>query len=179
MPPPDWLANQLMAESKNWQAYPRAFADQAFLDDLSVYFQTRFPDIAGQFDMDEHIIPVLARASLHLLGYCEGAKQDSIAWLRSILSRLACWGANGWGDILYMNAAAQDDFLPSLGSLDEDVLARCTILYLCGPSNPHGKLPLLIISPMPFSLPASLIFFLLLMNAMLISGPDLSGECAK
>ena len=36
MPPPDWLVDQLMAESKNWQAYPKAYADQAFLDDLYV-----------------------------------------------------------------------------------------------------------------------------------------------
>ena len=38
MPPPDWLDGRLTAESKNWQAYPKASADQAFLDDLSVYF---------------------------------------------------------------------------------------------------------------------------------------------
>ena len=63
MSPPDWLASQLMAASKNWQAYPKAFADQAFLDDLAIYFQTRFPNIAGQFDMSGHIVPVPARVS--------------------------------------------------------------------------------------------------------------------
>ena len=143
MPPPDWLADQLMAESKNWQAYPKAFADRAFLDDLSVYFQTRFPEIAGQFDMEEHIVPVPGtREPLHLLGYCvRGAKQDSIALVTNPFYH--AWRAGALmagGDILYMNAAAQDDFLPSLGSLDEDALDRCNILYLCSPSNPHGKI---------------------------------------
>jgi len=143
MPPPDWLDNQLAAESKNWQAYPKASADQAFLDDLSVYLQTRFPDIAGQFDMDEHIVPVPGtREPLHLLGYCvRGAKQDSIALVTNPFYH--AWRAGALmagGEILYMNASAEDDFLPSLSSLDEDVLARCNILYLCSPSNPHGKI---------------------------------------
>ena len=31
--PPDWLVDQLIAESKNWQAYPKATADQTFLDE--------------------------------------------------------------------------------------------------------------------------------------------------
>ena len=37
MPPPDWLVDQLMVESKNRQAYPKAFAYQAFFDDLYVF----------------------------------------------------------------------------------------------------------------------------------------------
>ncbi len=143
MPPPDWLVDQLMAESKNWQAYPKAFADQAFLDDLYVYCQSRFPDIAGQFDMDDHVVPVPGtREPLHLLGYCvRGAKQDSIALVTNPFYH--AWRAGALmagGEIVYMNAAAEDDFLPNLGSLGKDVLARCNILYLCSPSNPHGKI---------------------------------------
>ena len=40
--PPDWLNDVLLKEAKNWQAYPKAFADQQFVEDLSVYFDTRF-----------------------------------------------------------------------------------------------------------------------------------------
>ncbi|MGB1527946.1 MAG: aminotransferase class I/II-fold pyridoxal phosphate-dependent enzyme, partial [Candidatus Puniceispirillaceae bacterium] len=143
MPPPDWLVDQLMAESKNWQAYPKASADQAFLDDLYVYCQSRFPDIADQFDMDDHVVPVPGtREPLHLLGYCvRGAKQDSIALVTNPFYH--AWRAGALmagGEIVYMNAAAEDDFLPNLGSLGKDVLVRCNILYLCSPSNPHGKI---------------------------------------
>ena len=45
--PPDWLNDVLLKEAKNWQAYPKAFADQQFLDDLSVYFDTRFASVSG------------------------------------------------------------------------------------------------------------------------------------
>ena len=112
MPPPDWLDDQLMAESKNWQAYPKAFADQAFLDDLHVYCQSRFPDIADQFDMDDHVVPVPGtREPLHLLGYCvRGAKQDSMALVTNPFYH--AWRAGALmagGEIVYMNAAADDD----------------------------------------------------------------------
>ena len=143
MPPPDWLCEQLMAESKNWQAYPKAAADQVFLDDLSVYFETRFPDLTGQFKLADHIVPVPGtREPLHLLGYCvKGAKQDSVALVTNPFYH--AWRAGALiagGDIVYMNLFAENDFLPSLDKLNEDVLARCTILYLCNPSNPHGKI---------------------------------------
>ena len=143
MPPPDWFSEQLMAESKNWQAYPKASADQTFLDDLSVYFQNRFPGISDQFDMNEHIAPVPGtREPLHLLGYCvRGAKQDSVALISNPFYH--AWRAGALmagGGIVYINAAAEDDFLPSFDDVDENVLARCNILYLCNPSNPHGKI---------------------------------------
>ena len=44
------------------------------------------------------------------------------------------------GDIVYINAVAEHEFMPSLEELDQDILARCNILYLCSPSNPHGKI---------------------------------------
>ncbi len=141
MPPPEWLAEVLSAESKNWQAYPKAFADQAFLDDVAVYIEARFPTLSGQFDLSEHIVPVPGtREPLHLLGYCvRGAKQNSCALVSNPFYH--AWRAGALvsgGEIIYINASAETGFLPALDRLDEDTLARCTILYLCTPTNPHG-----------------------------------------
>ncbi|EHI48336.1 aspartate/tyrosine/aromatic aminotransferase [SAR116 cluster alpha proteobacterium HIMB100] len=141
MPPPDWLAETLAAESNNWQAYPKAFADQAFLDDLAVYISTRFPGLAGRFDLADHIVPVPGtREPLHLLGWCvRGAKQKACALVSNPFYH--AWRAGALasgGQIVYINASADTGFLPSLDSLDEATLSRCTILYLCSPTNPHG-----------------------------------------
>ena len=141
MPPPGWLAEVLAAESKNWQAYPKAFADQAFLDDLSVYIDARFPGLAGRFDLGDHIVPVPGtREPLHLLGWCvRGAKQNNCALVSNPFYH--AWRAGALaagGQIIYINASVHTGFLPSLDSLDEATLSRCTILYLCSPTNPHG-----------------------------------------
>ena len=71
----------------------------------------------------------------------QGAKKNSAALVTNPFYH--AWRAGALiagGDIVYINAAAENDFMPSLEELDEDVLARCTILYLCTPSNPHGKI---------------------------------------
>ena len=141
MPPPEWLSEVLAAESKNWQAYPKAVADEAFLDDLAVYFATRFSSLSGQFNLAEQIVPVPGtREPLHLLGYCvRGAKPDSCALVSNPFYH--AWRAGALvsgGQIIYINASEQTGFLPSLDDLDEAILSRCTILYLCSPTNPHG-----------------------------------------
>ena len=82
MPPPDWLAELLNAESKNWQAYPKAFADQAFLDDVAVYIEARFPALSGRFDLADHIVPVPGtREPLNLwAGVCAGQNKTAVRW---------------------------------------------------------------------------------------------------
>ena len=140
-PPPEWLNEVLIKESRNWQAYPKAFADQQFLEDLSVYFETRFPSVAGKFGLAEHIVPVPGtREPLHFLGYCvKGSKENSAALVSNPFYH--AWRAGALasgGQILYMNATAENHFLADLEQIDEEVLERTSIVYLCNPTNPHG-----------------------------------------
>lgn len=139
--PPDWLNDVLLKEARNWQAYPKAFADQQFLDDLSVYFDTRFASVSGLFPLAEHIVPVPAtREPLHFLGFCvKGAKENSIALVSNPFYHAWRTGAlAAGGEIGYINATAENGFLADIDNLSEEVLARTNILYLCNPTNPHG-----------------------------------------
>ena len=138
--PPEWL-NQVVSD--NWQAYPKAVADTIFLDALDIYFENRFPDIAGRFNRAEHIVPVPGtREPLHFLGTCvRGAKPDAAALVSNPFYHAWRTGALfSGGEIIYLSAFAEDDFLPDLHAIDEDVLKRTSILYLCSPSNPHGSI---------------------------------------
>lgn len=38
----------------------------------------------------------------------------------------------------YLNTTAENNFLPDLNSLPENILKRCQLLYLCNPGNPTG-----------------------------------------
>jgi N-succinyldiaminopimelate aminotransferase len=143
LPPPSWLPSILSELSTNWQAYPKAFADQQFLDDLSVYFHNRFPAIAGQFDLGDHCVPVPGtREPLHLLGYCvKGAKENSLALVSNPFYHAWRAGALVSGSqIAYVNATAQTGFLADLNSIAAADFDRTTILYLCNPTNPHGAI---------------------------------------
>ena len=141
MPPPDWLSDVLADKSHRWQAYPKAVASQQFLDDVHVYLASRFTSIADKFTLSDHIVPVPGtREPLHLLGHCvRGAKPSAAALVTNPFYH--AWRAGALasgGEILFLNAGAETGFLPDLGALDEAVLKRTTIMYLCSPSNPHG-----------------------------------------
>ncbi len=143
IPPPEWLARVLIEESGNWQSYPKAFASERFLDDLSQYFANRFPSVAHSFAFADHIVPVPGtREPLHLLGYCvKGAKENSAALVSNPFYH--AWRAGALasgGEIIYLNATANTGFLADLDIIDEAVLARTSILYLCNPTNPQGAI---------------------------------------
>jgi len=141
MPPPDWLSDALADKTHRWQAYPKAFASQQFLDDVHVYLASRFTGVADRFTLSDHIVPVPGtREPLHLLGHCvRGAKQSAAALVTNPFYH--AWRAGALasgGEILFLNAGADTGFLPELGALDDAVLKNTTIMYLCSPSNPHG-----------------------------------------
>jgi len=141
--PPDILGNTLNEYSANWQAYPKAFADQQFFDDLHLYFEDRFPSIAGNFDYPAHIVPVPGtREPLHFLGICvAGAKQNSAALVSMPFYHAWRTGAMATGgEIIYMPAFEADGFLPDLSRIDEAVLQRTTMMLLCSPTNPQGSI---------------------------------------
>ena len=143
LPPPEWLSDVLADKTLRWQAYPKAFASQGFLDDIQFYLASRFSGVADEFTLADHIVPVPGtREPLHLLGYCvHGAKYNSAALVTNPFYH--AWRAGALasgGEILFLNASAETGFLPDLSMLKQDVLRRTIIMYLCSPSNPHGVL---------------------------------------
>ena len=141
--PPDILSHSLNEASANWQAYPKAVADQQFLDDLHLYFEDRFPSLAGNFDYASHIVPVPGtREPLHFLGICvAGAKQHAAALVSMPFYHAWRTGAMATGgEIIYMPAFEADGFLPDLSALDNDLLHRTSMMVLCSPTNPQGSI---------------------------------------
>ena len=91
---------------------------------------------------DSQIIPVPGtREPLHLLGQLvAGTKTDAVALVTNPFYHAWRAGALASGaDIQFLNSGANHNFLPDLAAIDDDVLARTTILYLCSPTNPHGS----------------------------------------
>ncbi len=141
--PPEILVRTLTEVSDNWQAYPKAFGDQKFFDDLHHYFIDRFASIAGKFDYASHIVPVPGtREPLHFLGLCVARSKPDLAALVSMPFYHA-WRTGAMatgGEIIYMPAFEEDGFLPDLTRLDDSVLKRTCMMVLCSPTNPQGSI---------------------------------------
>ncbi len=143
MPPPDWINDNINSFSSNWQSYPKAFADRQFLEDLSMYFNVRFPNISEKFVMDDHIVPVPGtREPLNLIGFCvQGVKSEQIACVTNPFYHAWRTGAlSSNSNIYYMNADYNNGFLPDIKNIDKKILQKTVIMYLCSPSNPQGSI---------------------------------------
>lgn len=143
MPSPAMLSEVIAAHDDKWASYPKADGDAAFRDDVRVYLGYRFgQDVADMVDPDKHIVPVVGtREPLHLLGQMvRGAKSNSAALLPNPFYHAWRAGALGaGGEIVMLDALAENGFLPDLDELPESLLARTTIFYICSPTNPHGR----------------------------------------
>ena len=143
MPAPDLLVSEIAKYPDGWRSYPKADGDAAFREDVRHYMGYRYGQaVAGAINPDTQIVPVVGtREPLHLLGQMvRGAKENSIALLPNPYYHAWRAGALGaGGDIYFMPTSQQTGFLPDLEALDEDMLRRTSVFYICSPSNPHGS----------------------------------------
>ena len=141
MPPCQLLLDSVARHNAGWQFYPKATGNARFTAAVQHYIDRRWPD-ASQLVDDSQIIPVPGtREPLHLLGQLvAGTKTDAVALVTNPFYHAWRAGALASGaDIQFLNSGANHNFLPDLAAIDDDVLARTTILYLCSPTNPHGS----------------------------------------
>ena len=143
MPAPELLVSEIAKYPDGWRSYPKADGDAAFREDVRHYMGYRYGQaIAEAINPDTQIVPVVGtREPLHLLGQMvRGAKENSIALLPNPYYHAWRAGALGaGGDIYFMPTSQQTGFLPDLEALDEDMLRRTSVFYICSPSNPHGS----------------------------------------
>ena len=142
LPAPALLAKTISQHHDKWQSYPKADGNAAFRADVVHYLSYRFgSDVAEMTNPDTDIVPVVGtREPLHMLGHLvRGAKQDSVALLPNPFYHAWRAGALGaGGEIVFLNATQETGFLPDLDTLDEALLERATLFYICSPSNPQG-----------------------------------------
>ena len=148
MPAPALIAETLDKQLKegggHWQYYPKHVGNPAFLTAVHSYIERRFGQAAaGLVSPGKHIFPVPGtREPLHLLGACmAGVKDEAIALVSNPFYH--AWRAGALasgGAIHYLNAVADNGFLPDLDAVPDDIWVRASIIYLCAPTNPQGGL---------------------------------------
>ena len=140
-PPAKLLTDSVLRYNHKWQFYPKATGSSHFTGAVETYMARRWPDAAGLADQSQ-IIPVPGtREPLHLLGHLvSGSKANAAALVTNPFYH--AWRAGALasgGEIIYLNSAANHNFLPDLQALNPATLDRTSILFLCSPTNPQGS----------------------------------------
>ena len=140
--PPTFISKMLSQNKCDWSSYPKVKGNKKFYDDVKYYLNSRFSKIGDWLNpLDNYLLPVPGtREPLHMLGYCvRGTKPEPIALITNPFYH--AWRAAGLmsgSNIHLMDACSENGYLPDLSKIDEVILSRTTVMYLCSPTNPHG-----------------------------------------
>lgn len=136
------LIDSVKQHNKDWQFYPKAHGNPRFLSAVGNYIARRWPAAAALGSLTGQIMPVTGtREPLAFLGnLVRNTKPDAVALVTNPFYHAWRAGALASGaTITYMDARAENNFLPALDELSSDLLDRTTIMYLCSPTNPEGS----------------------------------------
>lgn len=139
---PGLVSDTIADHAEYWNGYPKPAGDDVFQGDVMQYIHHRFgADAASIITPSVHLLPIPGtREPLHFLGLCvANTKENGCALVSNPYYH--AWRAGALasgGDIIYMNLTEAQGYLPDLDGLTADTLARCQIMYICAPSNPHG-----------------------------------------
>lgn len=141
--PPALLAETVAANEHLWNRYPHAVGTPEFRRAARGYLYRRYSGTEGRIDPDQEISPVTSsREGLYLAASI--ATGPSRAAPLAVMQnpfyqtyRAAALMAGATPH--YLPHSGFPDFAIDLAAVDESTWARTSILYLCSPSNPDGR----------------------------------------
>jgi aspartate/methionine/tyrosine aminotransferase len=141
--PPALLADAVAANAHLWNRYPPAVGSPEFRRAAQGYLHRRYAGTRGRIDPDNEISPVTSsREGLYLAASVSTgpSHQAPLAVMQNPFYQTYRAAALMAGaSPHYLPHSGFPDFALDLSAVDETTWARTSILYLCSPSNPDGR----------------------------------------
>jgi len=141
--PPALLADTVAANANLWNRYPHAVGTPEFRRAARGYLYRRYSGTKGRIDPDHEISPVTSSREGLFLAASVATGPSRAAPLAVMQNpfyqtyRAAALMAGATPH--YLPHSGFPDFALDLAAVDEATWARTSILYLCSPSNPDGR----------------------------------------
>jgi N-succinyldiaminopimelate aminotransferase len=141
---PDFLGPTLQEHVSEFGRYPPIRGIPPLRQAIVAWLERRYPVLNDKIDADRHVLPLSgSREGLFSAIFPALARKPRLAdpavlipnpFYQAYAAAAAAAGATP----VFLAAKAEDGFLPNLDTIDEDLLARTAVFYLCTPSNPQG-----------------------------------------
>jgi len=141
--PPALLADTVAANAHLWNRYPHAVGTPEFRCAAAGYLNRRYSGTQGRIERDQEISPVTSSREGLFLAACVATGSSRAAPLAVMQNpfyqtyRAAALMAGATPH--YLPHSGFPEFALDLAAVDESTWARTSILYLCSPSNPDGR----------------------------------------
>jgi aspartate/methionine/tyrosine aminotransferase len=144
--PPDLVRPALDRAAALWGRYPPATGTPEFRRAVADWLARRFGLPPGLVDPDRHIAPSPgSREGLFMLalvavppGPAGGRGRPAVIVPNPFYHAYDGAAVMTGAERVLLDATAANGFLPGLAAVDEAVLARTALAYLCNPMNPQG-----------------------------------------
>ena len=143
-PPPPLVAEMLARHAADWGRYPPVEGTPDFRRAAAGWLQRRYALPEGVVDPDRHILPVAGtREALFLIAQVAvpagGAGRTPLVLMPNPFYQVYFGAAVfAQAEPVFLAARGTSGFMPDLAALDDALLARTAMLYLCSPANPQG-----------------------------------------
>lgn len=142
---PDLIFRALEKHAKDWNKYPPTAGTESYRTAVTDWLTKRYGLPDGFVTPDEHVLPVsgtregLFMAAQLAVPRQKAGQQPAILmpnpFYQVYLGATVMCGANP----IFVPATQDTDFLPDFGAVDDAVLKRTAMAYLCSPANPQGS----------------------------------------
>jgi len=141
--PPPLLAETIAAHAHLWNRYPPAIGSPEFRRAAQGYLERRYPVVRGRIDPDTQVSPVTSsREGLYLAASIATSPSHAapLAVMQNPFYQTYRAAALMAGAApCYLAHSGFPEFALDLARVDEGTWSRTSILYLCSPSNPDGR----------------------------------------
>lgn len=143
---PDFVGQELLASIDGFAKYPPSNGTPSLRQAIAKWIERRYPDLAGTLDADTHILALNGSREGLFSAIFPAIERRSFPGRPAVLIPnpfYQCYAAAALAagaEPIFLNAERDHGFLPDLNAIDETVLARTAVIYLCSPSNPQGAI---------------------------------------
>lgn len=137
---PEFIMRAVQANLRGMSVYPTTKGGAPLREAIAAWLTRRF-DLADAIDPERNVLPVNGtREALFAFAQCVvDRSRDALVLMPNPFYQIyegAAYlaGAQPW----FMNATAENGWLPDLAAVPEDVWRRCQLIYVCSPGNPTG-----------------------------------------
>ena len=141
---PDFIQDKLCAALDGFAKYPPIRGTRALRQAIAEWIERRYPDLSGMMDPEAHILPLNGSREGLFSAIFPAIERRSFAGRPAVLIPnpfYQCYAAAALAagaEPIFLPTDKDTAFLPDLNRIDEAVLARTAVIYLCSPSNPQG-----------------------------------------
>jgi N-succinyldiaminopimelate aminotransferase len=138
---PAFIAEEITNNIAGFSTYPATQGSDALRQAIASWLIKRFHLPAGSIDANQNVLPVngTREALFAFAHFIVDSGKDALVLMPNPFYQIYEGAALLAGaKPYYINATAENNFVPDFDSVPDSIWKKCQLLYLCSPGNPTG-----------------------------------------